>query len=74
MLKWTYECDGTGCDSVETRPPHDGAPAGWLVRTIIDRVDSLEAGATGTGFGDGRSELNRIRHYCAACRRKLARV
>lgn len=73
MLRWTFQCDGEGCDHADTVPPHDGAPPGWLVRTIIDKLVSLDEGATGTGFPSGRSELQRVRHYCPECRRKVPR-
>lgn len=74
MLLWTFRCDGESCGQSETVPPHDGAPPGWLVRTVIDRLVALEEGATGTGFPSGRSELQRVRHYCASCRRVVSRA
>lgn len=71
MLKWTYVCDGKGCSETETLPDFSRAPVGWLTRTTIDRIDSLEPGATGTGMPHGRSELERICHFCPSCRRKV---
>lgn len=72
MLMWTYRCDGSKCTAEASTIPAAGAPPGWLVRTVIDRVDSLEESATGTGLPGGRSELQRIQHYCGTCRRKGA--
>ncbi len=72
MLKWTYVCDGQACAVEASLPTPVAAPVGWLTRTTIDRIDSLEPGATGTGFPQGRSELERIRHFCPSCRRKVA--
>lgn len=72
MLKWTFSCDGHGCAESAAVEPLRSPPPGWLVRTTIDRVESLDEGATGTGFPGGRSELERIRHFCASCRRKVA--
>jgi hypothetical protein len=74
MLKWTFECDGAQCGASQTIAAYEQAPTGWLVRTIVDRLVSLEAGATGTGFPSGRSELERTLHYCSDCRRKLGRA
>lgn len=71
MLLWTFRCDGGGCGDEQTVAPHDGAPAGWLVRTVIDKLVALDESSTGTGFPSGRSELQRVRHYCSACRRKV---
>lgn len=71
MLAWTYVCDGVGCSEKGTCEPL-GIPPGWLVRTILDRVESLDDPSTGTGFPNGRSELQRIKHFCPACRRSKA--
>jgi hypothetical protein len=69
-VKWQYVCDGAGCSAVALVAPLELAPVGWLTRTTVDRVLSLDEPATGTGFPGGRSELQRINHYCPVCRRK----
>lgn len=72
MLLWKYECDGAGCKSTDAIAAFKGLPPGWLLRTIIDRVDSLDEPATGSGLPSSRCELQREKHYCPTCRRKVA--
>jgi hypothetical protein len=71
-MQWSYECDAPGCKASVSVPALSASPPGWLTRTIIDRVETLDEGATGTGFPGGRSELQKVRHFCPACRRKQA--
>lgn len=71
-LLWRFECDGDGCKANEAVAPMVHSPPGWLMRTIIDRIESLDDPATGTGLGAGRSELQRQKHYCPGCRRKAS--
>lgn len=71
-LKWRYECDGSGCKATELTPPMHGAPAGWLQRTIIDRVETLEGARSAGDYPKGSSELQRVEYFCDACRRKRA--
>lgn len=71
-LLWRFKCDGAGCRETVDTPPLSIAPPGWMTRTVIDSIESLDEPATGTGFPKGRSELQRVKHFCEACRRKVA--
>jgi hypothetical protein len=73
-VKWQYVCDGPSCDAVALVDSFDLAPVGWLTRTVVDRVLSLDEAATGTGFPGGASELQRVNHFCPACRRRVRQV
>lgn len=69
-IAWRFTCDGTGCKSAETLPPLDKAPPGWMVRTTIDEVVSLEERSD---LSSGRaSSLQSIKHFCPSCRRRAA--
>lgn len=68
-MLWRFQCDGSGCKAAETVPPYDRAPAGWLVRTIVDETVS---GEEHLSIASGRSTLQSVKHYCPACRRRAA--